>query len=215
MRVFLMILAIVILAIGCQKEQPAVPVQLPPVEAQPEQTVAEPNVTKPLPAQFLQLVDKVKSLDSFSYNYRSPDNKLERQFFVKGSLIKIVLPQMNIEEQGKFYNTIYINASAKRAEAYCIGYSKCEGRTGKIKDLKYDETYIDTPVDWLSKAASAEEKGQGQIEGRNAIFFQTDKGKFEVEKFYGFLYRVEQEEKAWEFSDASFNSVKNEDVLPQ
>lgn len=221
-------LAILILLIGCAtpKKQIHPEETLPQITEPKEETSIETTPTQPeeippteeiikIPNNIKEILEKGKiKLKSYSYNYKKPESDLPYKIYVKGKNIKIILPEKNTEEQGKFYNTIYFDTEKKTAQAYCIGYSNCEGKVGKIKDLNYEDVYIKTSLDWLEKVTEANIIDERQVDGRDAIYLETNIGKITVESYYGFLYNIEQGEKKWEFTDAAFNSVKDSDVTP-
>lgn len=218
-------LLVLILLVGCATQQPTTPEAPPQQPAEPkEETPTEttpPEAEEPteeiikIPNDIKEILEKGKTkLRSYSYNYKSPESNLEYNIHVKGDNIKIILPEKNTEERGKFYNTIYLNTETKTAEAYCVGYSSCESKIGKMKDLNYEETYIETPLDWLEKVTEANIIDERQVEGRDAFYLETNIGRITLESYYGFLYRIEDGKKIWEFTDAAFNSVKDSDVTP-
>jgi len=221
-----MVLVVLVLLIGCatkeqiqsEEQQTIEPKEETPVEAtQPEETPAteETGEIVKIPNDIREILEKGKTrLNSYSYNYKSPESDLMYEIYVKGNNIKVTLPEMNTKEQGKFYNTIYLDTEKKTAEAYCIGYSSCEGKVGEVKDLNFDDTYIETSLDWLGKVREAKKIDERQIEGRNSVYLETNIGKITVESYYGFLYMIEGGSNEWEFSDAAFNSVKDSDVTP-
>jgi len=219
-------LLVLILLVSCTTQQPTTPEQptAEPEEETPIETIQEIEETLEEPEEeIIKIPNDIKEilengktkLDSYSYNYKSPDSNLKYNMYVKGSNIKITLPEINTEEEGKFYNTIYFDTEKKTAQAYCIGYSACEGKVGKVKDLNYEKEYIETSLDWLDKVTEAEKVDERQIEGRNAVYLETNIGKITVESYYGFLYRIEDGNKVWEFTDAAFNSLKDSDVTAQ
>lgn len=223
------LLLVLVLLVGCAptEEQTQPEETLPqitepedetPVETtQPEETSATEEIGEiiKIPNDIREILEKGKTrLNSYSYNYKSPESDLTYGIYVKGNTIKIIPPEMNVEEQGNFYNTIYLDTEKKTAEAYCVGYSSCEGKVGKVKDLNYEDAYIETPIDWTAKVKEAEEIDERQVEGRDAVYLETNIGKLMVESYYGFLYMVEDGESKWEFSDAAFNSVEDSDVTP-
>tara|TARA_Y100000310_G_C20687159_1_gene819812 strand:+ start:1657 stop:2340 length:684 start_codon:yes stop_codon:yes gene_type:complete len=176
--------------------------------------VGEGSVDVSLSAEISEVLAHGSRLKSYAYNYRGPDSGTVYAISVKGDKIKIELPEMNVEERGKFYNLIYLDTAEATAEAYCKGHSSCEGAVGKIKDLNYLSVYLDSPFDWLAQITEAEKIGEKQVEGRDTITLETNVGTMTVESYYGFLYRIDNEDKAWIFSDASFNSVKDSEVTP-
>lgn len=220
------VLLVLILLIGCaqtgQQAQPPAPIQQPaqPQAETPAETVSqeETPITEEIttmPNDIREILEKGKTgLSSYSYNYKSPESDVKSQIYVKGNKIKIILPEKNTKEQGKVYNTIYLDTEKKTAQAYCIGYSSCEGKVGKVKDLNYEEAYIETPLGWLAKVTEAKQIDERTVEGRKSIYLETNIGKITVESYYGFLYNIEQGKNKWEFTDAAFNSVADSDVNP-
>ena len=216
---------LVVLLVGCatkeqgkteeqitEKPEETIPQQQ---ETQPSAEVQEPEEIKTIPDDIKEVLELGKTkLKSYSYNYKSPGITEAYKLYVKGNKIKIVPPEIVNVEEGKFYNTIYIDTEKKTAEAYCIGYSDCTINLGKIKDLNYAESYIKTSLDWLEEVTEAQKIDERQVEGRNALYLDTNIGKITVESLYGFLYRIEDGDKIWEFSDAAFNSVSDSDVTP-
>ncbi|MBW2988692.1 hypothetical protein KY358_00075 [Candidatus Woesearchaeota archaeon] len=185
----------------------------PPLEVESE-TIETQEIIK-IPNDIREIIEKGKArLKSYSCNYKGPDSDLEYIFYVKGNNIRITLPELNTDEQGKFYNTVYLDSEKKAAQAYCMGYSSCEGGTGKVKDLDYSSAYIETPNDWLEKIKETKKIDERQVEGRGSVYLETNAGKMILESYYGFIYRVEEGSKVWAFTDASFNSVKDADVIP-
>lgn len=224
-----MAVVVLVLLVSCTTQQPITqeqpdqqntqqkeetPIETPPeVEETPQEPVEEIIV---IPNDIKEILEKGKTkLNSYSYNYKSPESNIKYGIYIKGSNIKITLPEKNTEEQGKFYNTVYFDTEKKTAQAYCIGYSSCEGKVGKIKDLDYEKAYIETPLDWLAKVTEAKKIDQRQVEGRESVYLETNIGKITVESYYGFLYNIEDGNKVWEFTDAAFNSVKDSDVTAQ
>lgn len=170
---------------------------------------------KEISSEIKGLLEKGKTnLTSYSYNYQSPSITEAYQIYVKGNKIKIIPSEIINIDQGVFYNTIYLDTEKKTAEAYCLGYSNCGNNLGKVNVLDFKTAYIETPVDWLKKVTEAEKIDERQVEGRKSLYLQTNIGKITVESRYGFLYRVEEGKNTWEFSDATFNSVQDSDVIP-
>lgn len=218
-------LLVLVLLVGCAPTQPPQEPETtqPRIETpaetiqQPEEapTVEESKEEISIPSDIKVILEKGKTkLNSYSYNYKSPDIQESYKIYVKGNKTKIIPPEITNVGGGKFYNTIYIDTEKKTAEAYCIGYSACGINLGKIKDLVYKDTYIETPIDWLAKVTEAKKIDERQVEGRNALYLETNIGKIIVESRYGFLYRIEDGKKVWQFTDAAFNSVTDSDIIP-
>ena len=226
MRYLYIGLIMLILLVGCAttEEQPQETSQMPleePIAEEPAETLPDEEKSPidelkeviKIPNDIKEILEKGKTkLKSYSYNYKNPDINLPYNIYVKGNKIKIVLPEIINVEGGKFYNIIYIDTEKKTAEAYCAEYSSCGADSGKIKDLNYEDTYIETPLDWIAKVTEAVVIDERMVERRNAVYLETNIGKIIVESYYGFLYRIEDGSNKWEFTDASLNSVKDSDV---
>jgi len=229
MKVYLYIsLVVLVLLVGCAQtpttEEPAVTIPVEstepaeePVETAPEEIEeiqAEEQITK-IPNDVKEILEKGKKLKSYFYNYKSPESDLAYGIYVKANKIRIDPPEIVNIGGGRFYNKIYLDTEQKTAEAYCKGYSDCGNNLGKITDLTYEDAYIETPIDWLEKVTEAELLDERQVEGRDAIYIKTNIGNTIVESYYGFLYNLEDNNKKWEFTDVSFNSVTDADVNPK
>lgn len=223
MKYLYAILLVLILLVGCAKEeqlqQPVEPKKEIPVqtEQQPEETpvIEEPKEVINISDDIKEILEKGKTkLKIYSYNYKSPGIDESYKIYVKGNKIKIIPPEITNVEGGKFYNTLYLDTEKKTAEAYCLGYSACGVNLGKIKDLTYKDAYIETPPDWLAKVTEAKKIDERTVENRKALYLDTNIGKITVGSFNGFLYRIESGKQKWEFSDAAFDSVQDSDVTP-
>lgn len=217
-------LLVLILLIGCaptpppqepEPTQPKIETPAEPIQQQPEVTPTVEAPKEEIPSDIKAILEKGKTkLSSYSYNYKSPESDESYKIYVKGNKTKIIPPEITNVGGGKFYNTIYLDTEKKTAEAYCLGYSNCGINLGKIKDLNYKDSYIETPLDWLSKVTEAKKIDERQFENRKALYLDTNIGKITVESHYGFLYRIEDGKKLWQFTDAAFNSVTDSDVTP-
>jgi hypothetical protein len=230
---YIIIALVIVLLIGCTQQQVETQepvseqetempeeIELPEVteEEEPEQEAEQEQkpieATKGISEDIQKIIEKGQTLDDYSFQYKSPESDEAYEVYVKSNKMKIIPPKIVNVEEGKFYNTIYLDTEAKTAEAYCLGYSRCSKNLGKVKDLDYAEASIRTPIEWLSLINQAEIIDERQMEGRSALYLQTDIGKITLEEHYGFIYRIEDGDKMWEFTDAAFNSVKDEDVTP-
>ncbi len=226
------ILLLLVFIVGCipketPKEPTTEPISMPePVtgtqEEQPTGNLREPVATQEepksegsIPSDIKELLEKGKTqLKSYSYNYKKPGSDEATKIYVKGNKLKIEPPEIVNVGEGKFYNIIYLDTEAKTAEAYCLGYSRCTINLGKIKDLDYEGTYIETPLDWLEKVTQATKIDERTVEGRKSLYLETNIGKITIASYNGFLYKIEQDKNKWEFSDAAFDSVQDSDVNP-
>ncbi|MBU0628573.1 MAG: hypothetical protein KKC75_05255 [Nanoarchaeota archaeon] len=220
------LILVLVLLVGCaattNEAQVKAPVGQESAETTPQtQQITNKAETTPqespeeIPADIKSVIEKGKIfLKSYSYEYKSPSVKEAHKIYVNGNKIKIIPSKMIILDKDNFYNTIYIDSEMKTAEAYCLGYSACGKNLGKVKDLDFKTTYIETPIGWLNKITSAEKIDERQVEGRASLYIQTNIGKVTLESHYGFIYMVEEGKNKFEFSDAAFNSVQDSDVVP-
>jgi len=215
-----LVLLVIILLVGCAtteqpKTQEPIPAETAPTETAPPAEESQEEVKTEIPADIKEVLEKAKTkLTSYSYNYKNPSTDVSDGISVKGSKIKITLAEKKTEEEDKFYNTIYLDTEEKTAEAHCVGYSDCEGKVEKVKDLNYDDVSIETPVDWVAKVTEAEKIDERTVESRKSLYLDTNIGKITIASYNGFIYKIEKGSQIWEFSDASFGSVKDSDVTP-
>ena len=218
-KIILFLVISLVILYGCQqaatKPEPAAPA----ADAARKETAlaSEPKAEAPqpeIPSDIKELLSKSKTkLTSYSYRYTSPEGDVSIKISVKGNKTRIDLPSI-INLGGKIYNTIYLDTAEKKAEAYCVGYSNCGNNLGKIADLSYAKSYIETPVDWLAKVTEASKLGEEMMENKASLKISTNIGIIWVEKYYGFLYKIQDGENIYSFSDAAFNAVADSEVTP-
>ena len=142
-------------------------------------------------------------IKSYFYQYISPSGK-QYYIYVKGSRIVInPIPTPN---------KIYLDKEKKKAEEYCVIYSKCMRHFGKIADLDYDEAYIETPIDWLEKITEARKLNEEIYNGRRSWKLETNIGVVIIDTHYGFIYKIKQDDKVYSFINVAFNTEKDCDV---
>ena len=142
-------------------------------------------------------------IKSYSYKYKSPLG-IQYKIYVKGNKIKI--------ESLSGDNKIYIDTEKQTAEEWCISSSKCGKEWGKIADLDYQDTYIDTPIDWLTEITDSEKIDEGVYYGKQSWKLNTNIGDVTIDSNFGFIYSIKSEDKGYLFTDTSFNTVKDSDV---
>lgn len=166
-------------------------------ETQQQQEPAEPSEQE----QIQQIFGYAKTkISSYSYRYKDPAGP-QYSIYVKGN-------RMRIDYLSSNYN-IYLDTEKKTAEKYCISYSNCGRETGKVADLDYYDAYINTPIDWLAKITEARKIDDGYYYGKKGWMLDTNIGKVIIDSNFGFIYSIQQNDKAYAFSDAKFNLVEN------
>ena len=128
--------------------------------------------------------------------------------------MKLVLPTP-IGFKEAMYDTIFLDLDSKKTEAYCMDIHECDKYSRKnVTILEFGESYFETPLDWIEKITEAEKIDETTFQDRDAIRINTNIGIVSMEKYYAWIYRIEQEGKIWEFDEFVFNSVSDEDITP-
>lgn len=180
------------------------------VEAELEEGGAEEIIPEQEPVelseeeQIQQIFNYAKTkIKSYYYKYKSPAGK---QYTIYAKENKIRIGTLSDD------NKIYLDTEKKTAEEWCISHTKCGKQTGKIADLDYYDAYIETPIDWLDKITEAKKIDEGFYYGKQAWKLDTNIGTVIIDESFGFIYSIEQKDKKYLFTDASFNTVKDSDV---
>ena len=227
MKNILVIVSLSLLIIGCQSviiddpvlevteetteevvvEEP-LEIEEPIIEEPVEETIEEPvEESSTFPNDVQEIFAKSDKVRNYEYTYKDPVNNKFYKIYVSGE-------HMRIDPVSEIYN-FYLNTELKTAEKYCISYSSCGRETGKIQDLIFDSVFIETPVDWMEKITSATLKSESDHKGKESVLLYTDIGEVIMDQNYGFIYNVKVDEKTiHSFSEAKFNRVKDEDVVP-
>ncbi len=175
-----------------QTEQPA-------IEVEKKQNLSEEE-------QIKQIFGYAKTkLQSYSYKYKGPTG-LQYNIYVKNN--KIMLASLSTDYK------IYIDTQKKTAEEYCTNHPTCGKQTGKVADLDYSNSYIETPIDWLAKITKSNKIDEGFYYDKKSWILDTNIGEVTIDTNYGFIYNIKQTDKTYSFSDASFNVVQDSDVNP-
>ena len=226
----ILILIVIILVMGCTpKETPKEPTQQT-TEPEKQTRVEKPSVIeKPITEPEQEIEPEVKEeptqkekpeinedeqlqkifdypktkIQSYSYRYKDPSG---RQYNIHVKENKIMIDYISDDYK------IYLDTEKKTAEEWCISHTKCGRETGKIADLDYYNTYIETPLDWLEKITDAKKISEGFYYGKKGFLLNTNIGEVIIDSNFGFVYGIKQEIKEYSFTDASFNTVKDEDV---
>lgn len=211
--------------------------ELLPVPA-PEKVASEPEEQEPsypssasgyADQRVADLFERHKKTESYSFYYATSElwNLLRDQYFIKGSRIKIKLYEPNQWNRRSYFDTVYLDTTAKTAEAYCESRERerCTDNTKK-SDVLYDDYTIRTPTDWLlSIPSNAQVIGGEQVEDRAAIVVDYPRAdgatvRISVDKFSGTpimvqVYQgdVENLIERYLFKEISVNSVKTSEMF--
>jgi hypothetical protein len=232
MKIFYVMLVVLLFAVSACVQQ-TVETQPKPQEPAEANVPSETTVTEEAPEiqkvpedakEAKEISPEVKELlskadtriQSLQYSYNGPETgDFLYNFYVKGGNIKYIPSYTNkVYKAGEDpWDTIYINKEVKTAETYCDDRT-CQIK-GKISDLDYDEYYIQTPLDWLSQIESAEKVSEEQIEKRSTWKISTNKGTMWIDTYYGIPMKIDSDGTVYEFQKMSFNTLKDEDVVPR
>lgn len=210
---------------GCsQPEAPASPVAEPEqivpllnveIEETPvvptEEIVGEPTVQEQLPAEKISksaqsIFANAQKVNSYSYLYKDFNN-VQGNVRVKGAKMAVQEPAGP--------NVIYFDTEKKTAEKYCISNSRCGRLWGKIGDLDYEKEYLKTPLDYLAEITEAGDVYEDFIyQRKRAVKIRANIGDIIVEKASGLIMEMSSREGKTYFLDPSYNTVKDEDVVP-
>lgn len=213
---------VLLLVVGCSQEV-AVEPKKEPAEIQPDpETKEEADLQEELPEEEVletdpkiqELLTKGAQVKSIYYKYKGPktDNKYY-DFYVKGDIARYV-PDYNTNfDLETFYNAVYLDYAKKTAESYCDD-RRCKPK-GKRNDLDFGEANMFTPYDWLTQIKYAEKAGEEIIGKRNTWKLSTNDGKIVwIDTFYGVPQQVSKDGNLYEFTQMTFNNVKDEDIRP-
>jgi len=223
---------LVIFIIGCApvdtqqepQETPSVTVKTP---------VKEPSVIEPVPEvknsveveevpeievsdEVQNLLLKAEKVKSISYRYKGPETAdFFYEFFEKGDSVRYIsnptFKDLHLDDDA--YESIFLNKDTQFSGGYCLD-RKCRVK-GKKATLKYGETYIMTPFDWLNKMGDAEKLGEEILGKRQAWRLKTENaGIVWIDSFFGVPLQVEFENNLYQFTKMNFNNVKNSEVIP-
>ncbi|MBD3361685.1 hypothetical protein GF358_02740 [Candidatus Woesearchaeota archaeon] len=197
-----------------------------PPEPEPTVTVEPPTQ---LPSRVEELITKAKTkVNSYKYLMKAPpENRFLDTYFVKGDKIKIKIYEGNAYILGKYYDTIYLDKSAKTATARCEDERRCISRgedyTKKVFNVEYDEYITKTPMEWLKEITNAKVIGPHVVNGVSTLKIKTTKPGQIIEMWlhttYGIPIKIEITEsgkttETYEFADTTFNNFKDADVTP-
>lgn len=159
------------------------------------------------------ILEKGSNAKSLSYSYMGPETGIKQfKFYVKDKYVAYKPGTGRSYDLESFYDTIFINKSAKTAYTYCAS-QECY-YPGKKKVLDFDESYIDTPYDWVDGLTSASKEGEMRLQNRDVWKVATNKGTLYIDTYYGIPLKVESNGAEHEFFVMEFNSVSDEEVIP-
>lgn len=182
-----------------------------------------------LPERVQELVTKAKTkIKSYKYLLKAPpENRFLHTYFIQGNKMKIKLFEGNAYILGKYYDTIYLDTTAKTATARCEDERRCafggEDYTRKVFEANYNDYVTKTPMDWLNEITNAEVIGPEVVDGMSTLKIKTTRAGQIIEMWLHTTYGVpikisivesEQPTEVYQFADSAFNSLREVDVNP-
>ena len=223
-KITFFILIVTLFIVGCtqgplqeplQEKEPETPVVSAAESSDVEEEEVEEEPEAVMDEAVKELLEEGKAVKSIFYKYKGPDTgNFYYEFYVKWDKVKYI-PSREIKslDEEDSYNAIYLDKMEKTAEAYCDD-RQCVYK-GKKSDLIYVDYYILTPFDWLDKIITAEKVGEELIGTRKTWKLEAnDNIEAWVDVFYGVLLQVVQNDEKYEFTQMTFNDVKDSDVTP-
>jgi len=229
MRSYLLALIIIaaVVLIACAPAQTAPPEQKLG-EIGPSVVATEDDDTPILRrenADLRDMVEKQSAVKSVSFDVATlPDMGAWAKYYVRGDKAKVI-PASAIDMNGWTADTVYVDFTAKTAEAYCIELSSCkkENRAATVDFARYD---IELPTQWGDRVVYGERTGGVTFNSRQVTVVRWEEnGKtFEayIDPFYGVMHRaavldLSKDPPAviggYEYRDITYNTVKAEDVV--
>ena len=181
-----------------------------------EETTEQPEKDIEVSDEIKNLLSKVEKVESMSYKYKGPETKdFFYEFFVKGDRIKYIsdptFKDLHLDDDA--YESVFIKKETEFAGGYC--YDRRCRVSGKKATLNYGEVYINTPFDWLEEMGKAEKLGEELLGKRKTWRLNTDNaGIVWVDIFFGVPQQVEYNNSLYQFTQMTFNTVKDSDVIP-
>lgn len=155
------------------------------------------KVVPQIDPEILRLASNAKEMMIYKYDAR--EHSLFRaitHFTISGNKIKIVLPEKDIYDRTKYYNTIYLDTKSKLALAFCEDRQRCQD-LNKPFDISYEQSYRKTPRDWtleILEADSAQIVGGETIYDRPALIVEFKKDgivrRYSLDMYYGLATHI-------------------------
>ena len=224
----LLVLICILFLVGCAAEAP---------EEKAEETVTPPppapttitEVDKPaeslspeLEALLGKADEKVKNIKGKSGGYQflyapPPGNLARDKWFIKGNKIVVKLYEENVVQAYLNYDTIYLDTSAKTAEAYCEDKRspRCPDKNKQFS-VDYNEVIIKTPYQWLKEIKTGEIVSGEMLWDRKVEVVEYTEGntvyKQWIDGFSGLPVKVRikrsgQDPEEYQFRDLAVNTV--------
>ncbi len=195
------------------KEKPVAP------DIKPEEKMEQ---KKQMPAEVQKLIDATSKVQSMKYLLDMTVNGVVQGkndiYYVRGDKMKIKKYDPLTTEQNEYYDTIYLDHSAKTAFGYCEDKSNARCTDyNKAFVLNYAAVkWEKTPYQWIHSFDYAEVTGHETIENKQTTRIETPDGvKMWANTYSGLPLRVETSNTVVYFKDFALNSLSEKDVTHQ
>ena len=168
-----------------------------------------------------ELLTKAKTkVKSYSYTYFGPPDEAKGiDFTYKSNILKASYSSTQRDDRQNPYDTVYLDLNTKNATAYCETVGRCDNRDLAIQ-VNYDDHFRTMPFEILDSITFAVEKGNEQIDRKNAIILDFEdntgkKGTIFIWEYWGMPLRViytSPKSYKIEYREMAVNSVKDEDI---
>lgn len=206
-----------------------------PENASEEEKSRQIIITVPEPPQFVKELDELLKLSKDklkSYQYLElivPFKKQPDTILVKGNKIKIKLYEHDPFIPDTYFDTVYIDTSAKTIVGRCENKKRCIWPKGdntkkEFKNLDYAAYLPKLPHEWIKEIPpTAQVIGPEVHEKRDTTRIEYDAGNAHFTVWLDNTYGVPLEVKVtqptgdsviYKYNDPHFNSVSESDVTP-
>jgi hypothetical protein len=170
-----------------------------------------------LDPEIKKIIDQNSKLKSMNYYYYETDGAQGYGYYIKGSNVKVILAGSSIYKAENLFDTVYLDLNVKSAFGYCLNRQRC-GPNPSIKTLNFNDYYRKTPLDWVQEITSGSKTGEEQIGGRDTYIISFSRAgtdyKVWLDTYFGVPLKFQEGQKTYEYREAKFNMVSDNDVVP-
>ncbi len=190
----------------------------------PETTVVSQELSPELRDLLKRADEKVSNL-KYLFGGTDTGNLFTDGYAIKGTKLVIYKYEEDYYVREGYYDTVFVDTSAKTAVGCCIDKSRCLSinvdNTGKKFDVDYASLNIPkTPYQWVKEIKTGTIVGPQTFNSRSVTYVKSmrDDGaeiQLWIDDTYGVPHKVvvvkDGQEKKYQFNDMTFNSLKDAD----
>ena len=132
-------------------------------------------------------------------------------YYVKGNLVKIVLPKTK-DVGMKRYDTIYLDRTSNSGVAYCEAKGYCNDRNKQVS-VSFESYDALTPVEWNGKLARKHYVNDDTANGKRTKIYYDNGIKYWIDVYYDLPIKVQDVYSENYYNILSFNLVKDKDLV--